>query len=230
MLPEQSKKVNFFFFSRVPVWPSPASTYFPFSHSTSDPYRAPWIVNQSISQPINQPNFHQRSSHKGGSKKAYAACCSRSFPLLPNSIQGRGRLKKKATARLLIPLPSLHPCQPQMNKKGKERHRNRICQEVRQRIDGGRVNPQAIFFFAESKIIKNLADRYKYHRCHCAVQYRGLRVSEARPLWLAHRPIGQSKSRISSTFVPRVRLTFFHHEFSSQDWLFLWLHTRNFGQ
>ena len=64
--------------------------------------------------------------------------------------------------------------------------------------------------------------------CTVRVLYRGLRVSEANLLWLAHRPIGQPKSRISGTFVPRVRVTFFHHEFSSQDWLFL--HTRNFGQ
>ena len=45
--------------------------------------------------------------------------------------------------------------------------------------------------------------------------YRGLRVSRTKPLWLAHRPIGQSKSRISSTLVPRVRLTFFYHQFST---------------
>jgi len=54
---------------------------------------------------------------------------------------------------------------------------------------------------------------------------QGLRVSEANLLWLAHRPIGQPKSRISSTIVPRVRLTFFHYEFSSQDWLFAYGYT-----
>ena len=73
--------------------------------------------------------------------------------------------------------------------------------------------------------IKGSVDALEYGGT--VLEYRGLRVSEANPLWLAHRPLGQPKSRISGTFVVRVRLTFFHHEFSSQDWQFRWLHTRS---
>lgn len=95
--------------------------------------------------------------------------------------------KKKATARLLLaysPPPPPHPCQPQMNKKGKERqrHRNRVRHVNHslihsfiddwliyhrfakkygsESIAGGWILRQFFFFFAESKIIKNLADRY----------------------------------------------------------------------
>ena len=42
---------------------------------------------------------------------------------------------------------------------------------VANRSREGESSGNFFFFFAESKIIKNLADRYKYHRCHRAVRY-----------------------------------------------------------
>lgn len=123
--------------------------------------------------------------------------------LLPTSAKfnsGPRKINKKGNGTItpcLFPSPSLHPCQPQMNKKGEERqrHRNRVRHVNHslihsfvddwliyhrfakkygsESIAGGWILRQFFFFFffAESKIIKNPADRYRYHMYHCAVRY-----------------------------------------------------------